>query len=154
MTSGGEKQGSGKRALRPEANMAAVARSSSISGTPPAARVQVLIVDDDDDQRHLLRIHFENAGCAVTLADSAESAITAYQGEDIDLAVTELLLPGMDGWTLSERIGVDRPGCQIAICSVLDREEYPPACVPLPKPVTRASIRRVLRKYVPRWVSP
>lgn len=117
-------------------------------------RVQVLVVDDDDDQRHLLRIHFENAGCDVTVADSAESAITAYQGENIDLAVTELLLPDMDGWTLSERIGADQPKCRIAICSVLDEEDYPAACVPLPKPVTRASIRRVLRNHVPRWVAP
>lgn len=117
-------------------------------------RVQVLVVDDDDDQRHLLRIHFENAGCDVTVADSAEAAITAYQGEEIDLAVTELLLPGMDGWALSERIGADQPDCRVAICSVLDEEEYPPACVPLPKPVTKASVRRVLQRYVPNWISP
>lgn len=117
-------------------------------------RVQVLIVDEDDDQRDLLRIHFENAGCDVTVANSAESAITAYQGEDIDLAVTELRLPGMDGWTLSERIGIDQPECQIAICSILDKEDYPSACIPLPKPVTRAGVREILQGCVPRWVSP
>lgn len=120
----------------------------------PPSRVQVLVVDDDVDQRRLLQIHFENAGCVVTVADSAESAITAYQGKDIDLAVTELLLPRMDGWTLSKRIEADQPKCRIAICSVLDTEAYPSSCVPLPKPVTRASIRRVLRSQVPRWVSP
>jgi CheY-like chemotaxis protein len=132
----------------------AIAQSPPGLKTSSLTRVQVLVVDDDDDQRHLLRIHFENAGCDVTVADSAESAITAYQGEDIDLAVTELLLPGMDGWTLSERIGVDQPDCRIAICSVLDKEDYPSACVPLPKPVTRASVRSVLQKYVPSWISP
>lgn len=154
MTSGGENRGSSKGALCPETRVTAVAHGSTISTTSTVTRVQVLVVDDDDDQRHLLRIHFENAGCDVTVAESAESAIIAYQGEDIDLAVTELLLPGMDGWTLSERIGVDQPECRIAICSVLDKENYPSACVPLPKPVTRASVRRVLQRYVPRWVSP
>lgn len=134
--------------------MTALAQSPTSLKVSPVPRVQVLVVDDDDDQRHLLRIHFENAGCDVTVADSAESAIAAYQGEDIDLAVTELLLPDMDGWTLSERIGVDQPECRIAICSVLNEEDYPSACVALPKPVTRASIRRVLRNHVPRWVSP
>lgn len=117
-------------------------------------RVHVLVVDDDEDQRHLLRIHFENAGCDVTVADSAESAITAFQGKDIHLTVTELLLPGMDGWALSKRIRVDQPECRVAICSVLDTEDYPSACVPLPKPVTQASVWKVLQGHVPQWVSP
>lgn len=146
MTSGGEAQDS--------RNGAAHAGDSTTAETSPVRRVQVLVIDDDADQRQLLRIHFENAGCDVTVADSAESAITAYQGEDIDLAVMELLLPGMDGWALSKRIRRDRPDCRIAICSVLEREDYPSACVPLPKPVTRAGVRKVLQRHVPRWVSP
>jgi len=146
MTIGGENQNS--------CTGAAHVRDSTITRTSPVNRVQVLVIDDDEDQRQLLRIHFENAGCDVTVVDSAESAISAYQEEDIDLAVMELLLPGMDGWALSERIGWDRPDCRIAICSVLDREDYPSTCVPLPKPVTRASVRKILQRHVPRWVAP
>ena len=134
--------------------MTAITQSPTSLKVPSANRVQVLIVDDDDDQRHLLRIHFENAGCDVTVADSAESAITAYQSEEIDLAVTELILPGMDGWALSERIRADKPECRVVICSILNKENYPSEGIPLPKPVTRARVREVLRGHVPRWVSP
>lgn len=117
-------------------------------------RVKVLIVEDNDDQRHLLRRHFEIAGCDVITVGSAESAIVVYTAAEPDLAVIDLMLPGMDGWALSERIQADRPGCPVAISSVLDEEDYPPTRAALPKPVTRASVRQVLLNCVPRWVAP
>lgn len=117
-------------------------------------RVKVLVVDDSEDLRDLLRAHFEHAGCDVTVVESAEAAIEAYTVDDHDLAVIDLLLPGMDGWALTERIGVDRPDCPVAITSVLGTDEYPPSRGVLPKPVSRASVREVLLTCVPRWVAP
>jgi len=119
-----------------------------------AERVNVLVVEDSDDQRHLIRRHFELAGCDVVVADSAESAIVAYEELAPDLAVIDLLLPGMNGWDLAERIQSDRPDCAVAISSVLDTGDYPASEAVLPKPVTRASVRAVLRRTVPRWVAP
>lgn len=113
--------------------------SSSIS-----VRTRVLVVDESNDQRQLLRIHFENAGCDVTLVESAEAALIALDDAHFDLAVIELLLPGIDGWTLAERIDRDHPDCRTAICSVLDEESYPAASIALAKPVTRSQIRSVL----------
>lgn len=117
-------------------------------------RVQVLVVEDSEDQRHLIQRHFELAGCDVTVAESAESAIAAYAGLTPDLAVIDLILPGMDGWELAERIRSDRPGCAVAISSVLDAGEYPESEAVLPKPVSRTSVREVLSRTVPRWVAP
>jgi CheY-like chemotaxis protein len=117
-------------------------------------RVKVLIVDDNEDQRNLLRRHFEIAGCEVTDAATAESAISVYGDLDLDLAVIDLMLPGMDGWALSERLLADVPDCPVAISSVLDQENYPPMRAALPKPVTRASVREVLLICVPRWIAP
>lgn len=117
-------------------------------------RVKVLIVDDSDDQRHLLRRHFEIAGCDVTVAESAELAIEAYEEATPDLAVIDLMLPGMNGWALSERIRSDRPHCAVAITSVLNAEDYPVSQGALPKPVSRASVRQLLSRCVPRWEAP
>lgn len=122
--------------------------------TSTQERVKVLIVDDNDDQLHLLRRHFEIAGCEVIVAATAESAISAYGAVEPDLAVIDLMLPGMDGWALSERLQADVPDCPVAISSVLDQENYPPTRTALPKPVTRASVREVLLKCVPRWIAP
>jgi CheY-like chemotaxis protein len=124
------------------------------STTLSRERVRVLIVEDNPDQRDLLRLHFEIAGCDVTVAESAETAIVAYQGTELDLAVIDLMLPGMDGWALSKRINSDHPDCSVAISSVLDPDDYPVSNAVLPKPVTRASVRDVLLNCVPGWVAP
>lgn len=114
-------------------------------------RVKVLIVEDSEDQRALLRRYFERAGCDVTVAENAEDAILAYSRSTPDLAVIDLVLPGMDGWALTERLHADRPDCVIAITSVLDKEDYPRTEAVLPKPFTGAQIRKVLRDFVPKW---
>jgi CheY-like chemotaxis protein len=114
-------------------------------------RVRVLIVDDSDDQRHLLRRYFERAGCDVRDAPSAEAAIDAYGIVTPDLAVIDLILPGMDGWALAVRLGADNPECIIAITSVLDTEDYPEGHACLPKPVTGAHVRKMLHDFVPKW---
>lgn len=115
--------------------------------------VRVLVVEDSEDQRHLLRRYFELAGCEVTVAESAELAILAYADLEIDLAVIDLILPGMNGWELSERIRADRPDCAVAITSVLDAVSYPTSDAKLPKPVSRAHVRHVLENCVPRWAA-
>jgi CheY-like chemotaxis protein len=113
--------------------------------------VRVLVVEDSDDQRDLLRAYFEKAGCAVMTARNAEEAIPAYVEIEPDLAVVDLVLPGMDGWELIEKLRAEVPECAIAVTSVLDARRYPVADAILPKPFTRAQILHVLEKSVPRW---
>jgi CheY-like chemotaxis protein len=114
-------------------------------------KVTVLVVEDSDDQRTLLRRYFERAGCLVTTVKNAEDAITAYTRDTPDLAVVDLLLPGMSGWELIERLRLERPGCVIVVTSVLEERKYPPTEATLPKPFTGAQIRTVLRDFVPKW---
>jgi len=116
--------------------------------------VRVLVVEDSDDQRDLLRAYFEKAGCAVMTVKNAEEAIPAYAETIPELAVVDLVLPGMDGWTLVEKLRSDVPNCAIAITSVLDERKYPVAQAFLPKPFTRAQILKVLEDCVPRWTTP
>ena len=113
--------------------------------------VRVLVIEDSEDQRDLLRTYFEKAGCAVVTVKNAEDAIPAYRETEPELAVVDLVLPGMDGWALVERLRVDVPDCAIAVTSVLDVRKYPVACAVLPKPFTRAQILQVLENSVPRW---
>lgn len=116
-------------------------------------QVRVLVVEDSEDQAGLLRRYFEKAGCSVTIVETAEDAIAAYAEETHDLAVIDLQLPGMDGWELASRLKSDRPGCAVAITSVLDAAVFPDAEAILPKPFTGAQVRRVLMDTVPRWVA-
>lgn len=121
---------------------------------PLAEPVKVLVVDDSDDQRALLSRYFERAGCVVAVAATAEDAILAYSRTPPDLAVIDLILPGMNGWDLTARLRAERPGCVIVITSVLDAADFPVADAVLPKPFTGAQVRRVLRDHVPGWSAP
>jgi CheY-like chemotaxis protein len=114
-------------------------------------RVRVLVVEDSQDQNDLLRAYFQKAGCDVGTAINAEEAITAYRQQAPELAIIDLLLPGMDGWELVDLLRADVPSCAIAVTSVLDSRRYPPADAILPKPFTRAQVMSVLQKTVPRW---
>jgi len=115
------------------------------------AGVRVLVVEDSEDQAGLLRKYLERAGCTVTTTCSAEDAILAYGREVPDLAIIDLRLPGMDGATLAAQLHRDCPTCAIAITSVLDESDFPPADASLPKPFTGAQVRQVLSDTIPHW---
>lgn len=119
--------------------------------TAVADPVRILIVDDSEDQLLLLSRYFERAGCSVIGAGTATEALSVIEGHSPDLAVIDLVLPGMDGWELASILGGDYPDCAIAITSVLSPDMYPVDLAALPKPVTSEQVRGALRALVPRW---
>lgn len=127
---------------------------SAIESPALLERTRVLVVDDSADQRDLLSRYLERAGCDVVSVGTAEDAIVAYGQSTPELAFIDLVLPGMSGWALAERLRADLPLCAIAIVSVLDIADYPPAEAALPKPFTRAEVRRVLRDSLSRDIHP
>ena len=115
--------------------------------------VRILIVDDSEDQQLLLRRYFERAGCDVVVAGTALDAIDFHREHNPDLTVIDLVLPGIDGWDLAERLSTSTPTGAIAITSVLSVDLYPPQHAALPKPVTGAHVRAALEALVPRWAA-
>jgi CheY-like chemotaxis protein len=116
-----------------------------------AALRRILIVEDNADQRDLLRRNFQRAGLDIVLAESAEDAILAYRRFSPDLAVIDLMLPGMDGATLIDQLRRERPDCAIVVTSVLDPSDFPDSDDVLPKPFTRAQVEKVLANCLPNW---
>ena len=60
----------------------------------------VLAVDDSHDMRSLLRDILEDLGCEVVTAASGASALRAMTERRPDLVITDLLMPGMSGFSL------------------------------------------------------
>lgn len=68
------------------------------------AGLTVLVVDDEQDARDLLRVVLESCDVNVLEASSAEQAFTTIQGERIDLIVSDIGMPGEDGYSLIRKV--------------------------------------------------
>jgi DNA-binding NtrC family response regulator len=64
----------------------------------------ILLVDDDRLICQQLDQLFTQEGYRATVTSSAERALELLQNEDIDLVITDIRLPGMDGVELTKRI--------------------------------------------------
>lgn len=67
-------------------------------GTPAAPLV--LVVDDSEDMRHLLREVLVARGYEVVTAGSSGRALTIMTRRVPDLVITDLMMPGMSGFSL------------------------------------------------------
>jgi PAS domain S-box-containing protein len=62
--------------------------------------LRVLLVDDDEDGRKLVQVLLEQCGARVATAGSAREALDALAREVPDILVSDLAMPGMDGYAL------------------------------------------------------
>lgn len=65
--------------------------------TAKAQRKKVLVVDDDILVHESIRILLSRAGYSVTVAPDGKTAVQLAQGEDFNLTLTDMRMPGMDG---------------------------------------------------------
>ncbi|MGA0566015.1 response regulator [Rathayibacter sp. KR2-224] len=121
--------------------------------TGTSERAQVLVVEDDEDQLALMTAMLERAGCDVLGLRTAEDAIEELRRREPDVAIVDLLLPGIDGWELVSTMRDAVPECPVVIVSVLEERRFPPGVPSLPKPFTRDQLLAALEQAVPgrRW---
>lgn len=80
----------------------------------------ILLVEDDRRIRTSLRLVLEDEGNSVDEADSAESALDILARRSADVAIVDLMLPGMDGFELCRRL---RASNDIAILILTARSD-------------------------------
>ena len=64
----------------------------------------VLVIEDDPTTRDVLRRYLTRAGLAVAEADNGVAGLTAFTQARPDLVILDLMLPGIDGLDVCERI--------------------------------------------------
>jgi len=75
---------------------------------PERARTpRILIVDDDPATRLLCSINLELEGLDVIEAENGEHALLRARSEHPDLVVTDVAMPGLDGFQLAESLRRD-----------------------------------------------
>ncbi len=118
----------------------------------------VLLVEDDERVRRLVRFTLQGQGYAVTEAGGGEAALRLLTPDrKVDLLVTDLVMPGIDGRELAARVRVLRPDVGVVFVSGyvpdLRRLEGLPGAMFLPKPFTPLelikTVERALRQPRP-----
>ena len=76
---------------------------------PERDRRRLLVVDDESSVRTLLKQVLEMEGFQIMEAGSAREAMRALEEHDIDLLVTDILMPGVTGLELAEAARAEVP---------------------------------------------
>jgi len=101
--------------------------SPSLEG--PRARLlgkKALVVDDNATNRELLRQQAQEWGMETTAASTGPEALQHLDEEPYDVAVLDVRMPDMDGFTLAERIRDQADGAELPIVmlsSIHQRDE-------------------------------
>ena len=80
-----------------------------------AANKRILVVDDDRDARGVLLAKLAHSGYDVREAGSAEEALGMVAAFDPALIITDLMMPGMSGVELTERVLAATEGIDLIV---------------------------------------
>jgi two-component system, NtrC family, C4-dicarboxylate transport response regulator DctD len=92
---------------------------STLDAIPPAPAPRVLFVDDEADVRNLFAQMISRRGFVVDVAESGPEAIKLGQRQHYAVIVTDLRMPGMDGFTVIERLQGIQPDASFVIVTGL-----------------------------------
>ena len=73
----------------------------------------VFIVDDEERMCRSLKAILQNSGYQVAFATSGESALKYFKKNDVDLVISDIHMPGLDGFELLETIHSRKPGTPV-----------------------------------------
>ena len=78
---------------------------------------RVLIVEDDPDLLVVLRVNLTAMGVEPILAGDGRTAISRIEAERPDAVVLDVMLPGIDGWSVLEDLHAMGDPVPIVVCS-------------------------------------
>jgi CheY-like chemotaxis protein len=81
---------------------------------------KIMVVDNEPDIVDLTRTVLELGGYTVIPSYSGEEALRKLEREKVDLVLLDIMMPGMSGWDVFNRIKKKNKEIKIAFMSVLD----------------------------------
>jgi CheY-like chemotaxis protein len=108
--------------------------------------IHVLVVEDNSDARDLFRTILQYAGALVTVSTGAEQAVHLCEQIVPDIIVTDIAMPGHDGfWLLGELRRRQQEGHRIPVVAVTGQGQSTAGRY------DAAGFAEVLRKPVDPW---
>lgn len=113
---------------------------------------RLLLVDDDPSLLRLLTLRLEGEGYQVINADSAETALALLAKQSVDVVLSDLRMPGLDGMSLFDEIAKRYKGLPVILMTA--HGSIPEAVAAtqrgvfgfLTKPLNPAELREVLQR--------
>ncbi len=78
--------------------------SEDINDCPEISNVKVIVVDDEPDARALVKRLLEDCNATVRTAASAQEALELFAEEKPDVLISDIGMPGEDGYTLIRKV--------------------------------------------------
>ena len=122
----------------------------------PNGTETVLLTEDEQDVREIARQFLESGGYHVIEAKDASDAIrlASENNGNIDLLVTDMVMPGLSGQELAARLQTDHPGLCVVFMSgysehaATEMAQADPSVRLLTKPFSRAAMLRAVREIL------
>jgi DNA-binding NtrC family response regulator len=114
--------------------------------------VHVLFVDDEAAIREVMEMELPRRGHRVTVCADGAAALAALEEDSFDCVISDINMPGMDGFELSRKIRVAHPDLLVMLMTGRSTEEHMLAALReglfdyLKKPVSMADIDSALTR--------
>jgi signal transduction histidine kinase/CheY-like chemotaxis protein len=130
----------------------APAESDAGGAAERSESVRILLIDDDPPVRTVLRALLMHDGhTVVEAADGPDGLARIERGECFDLVLTDLGMPGMNGWQIVRAVRLLRPGLPVVLITGWDQvapDGDDVANAVLAKPVTAVTLRETIAAVV------
>lgn len=85
---------------------------------------RILVCEDEAAIRAFVVVNLKRAGFEVTEADSGEAAVSLFEnaGQPFDIALLDVMLPGMDGFTVCRKLRAADPTLGIVMLTARSQE--------------------------------
>ena len=120
----------------------------------PHTNVQVLVIDDDANTRDLLARSLAREGYLAAAAASGDEGLRLARDLRPHLIILDVLMPGMDGWSVLAALKADAELCSIPVVVISMMEQQDTAYVLgavdyIVKPLSRERLRQLVDRFCP-----
>lgn len=111
---------------------------------------RILVADDNPQFAEMLRVTLEDAGFEVVTAYSGLAAVACVERGDVDVAILDVLMPGVSGDAIAEQMRQMSPGMPVLLMTGAGGQFVGPTRAPvLRKPFAEQDLLAAVRGLAP-----